>query len=251
MEGPVPLRTSITPAAHQQHTSSTPLTTQVFDQDHAPASHQHHTSSTPAAHQPRVQESDAPPAASGARVPTGRVVSITTRNWRGRGYAGSLQPSDRLTPGRTNSLLFSPVEKRFPFIRVATKQAETLMSKRIVVVVDEWPADSGYPIGHYAGTIGDIGDKDTETEVLLLEFDVNTAPFSDAVHKCVPPLPWVGVTAEDLADPHREDLRGTVVCSVDPPGCKDIDDALHARKLPNGNLEVRGLHTLLSYNARV
>lgn len=31
------------------------------------------------------------------------------------------------------------------------------------------------------------------------------------------------------------------VCSVDPPGCKDIDDALHCRLLPNGNYEV-GVH---------
>ena len=32
-----------------------------------------------------------------------------------------------------------------------------------------------------------------------------------------------------------------MVCSVDPPGCKDIDDALHARPLPSGNLEL-GVH---------
>lgn len=28
---------------------------------------------------------------------------------------------------------------------------------------------------------------------------------------------------------------------MDPPGCKDIDDALHARVLPNGNWEL-GVH---------
>lgn len=28
---------------------------------------------------------------------------------------------------------------------------------------------------------------------------------------------------------------------MDPPGCKDIDDALHVRQLENGNLEV-GVH---------
>jgi hypothetical protein len=39
----------------------------------------------------------------------------------------------------------------------------------------------------------------------------------------------------------REDLRDLVVCSVDPPGCKDIDDALHARPLAGGNLEL-GVH---------
>jgi exosome complex exonuclease DIS3/RRP44 len=39
----------------------------------------------------------------------------------------------------------------------------------------------------------------------------------------------------------REDLRHICICSVDPPGCTDIDDALHCFKLPNGNYEV-GVH---------
>ena len=36
----------------------------------------------------------------------------------------------------------------------------------------------------------------------------------------------------------REDLRWIDVASVDPPGCTDIDDALHCRDLENGNYEV-------------
>lgn len=40
---------------------------------------------------------------------------------------------------------------------------------------------------------------------------------------------------------NRVDLRDITICSVDPPGCTDIDDALHCRQLPNGNLEV-GVH---------
>lgn len=32
------------------------------------------------------------------------------------------------------------------------------------------------------------------------------------------------------------------MCSVDPPGCTDIDDALHCRELENGTLEVRVIH---------
>jgi hypothetical protein len=65
-------------------------------------------------------------------------------------------------------------------------------------------------------------------DVLLIENDINTAPFSPAVHECVPPLPWA-VTEADIADPNREDFRDRCICSVDPPGCMDIDDALHAR----------------------
>lgn len=37
------------------------------------------------------------------------------------------------------------------------------------------------------------------------------------------------------------DCRHLDICSVDPPGCTDIDDALHCRRLPNGNFEV-GVH---------
>lgn len=39
----------------------------------------------------------------------------------------------------------------------------------------------------------------------------------------------------------RVDLRDIAICSVDPPGCTDIDDALHCRKISSGNFEV-GVH---------
>jgi len=43
----------------------------------------------------------------------------------------------------------------------------------------------------------------------------------------------------------REDLRNLSVCSVDPPGCTDIDDAMHCRDLDNGNIEVHILDTCI------
>lgn len=76
------------------------------------------------------------------------------------------------------------------------------MDKRIVVAIDGWEADSKYPSGHYVKMLGTIGDRDTETQVLLLENDINTLPFTQAVHDCVPPLPWT-VTEADVCDPHR------------------------------------------------
>jgi len=179
-----------------------------------------------------------------AKRPTARVIGIIKRNWRTRGYCGSLQPPKQGAPqfsnDRTTNVLFTPVERKFPFIRIQTRQAQTLSDKRIVVAIDGWEADSMYPMGHYVRNLGNIGDKDVETEVLLIENDINTAPFSSAVHACVPPLPWK-VTEADINDPNRADLRHLPICSVDPPGCKDIDDALHIRKLENGNWEL-GVH---------
>ena len=43
--------------------------------------------------------------------------------------------------------------------------------------------------------LGDIGDKDTENEVLLLEHDVPHSAFSEAVLACLPKLPWL-ITGE-------------------------------------------------------
>ena len=110
-----------------------------------------------------------------------------------------------------------------------------------------------YPIGHYVRVLGDLGDKSVENEVLLLEHDVPHGPFSEQVLSCLPSMPWT-ITDEDRA--RREDLRGLDICSVrddyftfgedsfvqvDPPGCTDIDDALHCRALADGTFEV-GVH---------
>ncbi|KFK29281.1 hypothetical protein AALP_AA7G113000 [Arabis alpina] len=81
---------------------------------------------------------------------------------------------------------------------------------------------------------------ETETEVVLIENDVDYSPFSSQVLSCLPPLPW-SVSSEDVSTPVRKQLRHLLVFSVDPPGCKDIDDALHCTSLPNGNFEV-GVH---------
>lgn len=160
---------------------------------------------------------DAEGAAAGAapgRRPTGKVVGIIKRNWRTRGYCGSLQPPRAGAAARSDAasaaVLFCPVERRYPLVRLRTRQAATLGDKRIVVAIDSWEPDSMYPEGHYVRTLGDIGDKDVETEVILIEHDVNTAPFTPAVHACVPPLPW-RVTEADLADPTRWALTRALV----------------------------------------
>ena len=97
---------------------------------------------------------------------------------------------------------------------------------RIVVAIDSWPRHSRYPLGHFVRALGPIGDKATENEVLLLEHDIPHSGFSEAVLDCLPSLPWV-ITDKDVAE--RVDCRHLDICSVDPPGCTDIDDALHAR----------------------
>ncbi|KAL2609132.1 hypothetical protein R1flu_027705 [Riccia fluitans] len=178
-------------------------------------------------------------AAGRAGRPRGRVIGIIKRNWRQ--YCGSLDPM--LNSGGAGGFvhaLFSAADRRIPRIRIQTRQFANLVNKRIIVAVDAWDRTMRYPAGHYVSTIGDIGDRDTESEVILLENDVNNKPFSKQVLDCLPPLPW-SLAAEELQNPNRRDLRHIRVFSVDPPGCRDIDDALHCTLRPDGNYEV-GVH---------
>lgn len=179
-------------------------------------------------------------------VPTGKVVGIIRRNWRERGYSASIDMGrDGKAPsaasgGFASRVLCVPTDRRFPKIRIQTRQLEILLDQRIVVVIDDWPVDSLYPEGHYVKSLGVIGSVDAETQALLLENDVDDRPFAPAVYACVPAQPW-RVTPDHLAEPGRVDLRDLVVCSVDPPGCKDIDDALSARVMDDGRIEI-GVH---------
>lgn len=80
----------------------------------------------------------------------------------------------------------------------------------------------------------------TESAMILHEFNVDTRPFSQKVLKCLPSDGANWKIPQEEID-RRLDLRGECICSVDPIGCKDIDDALHCKILPNGNYEV-GVH---------
>eukprot|EP00505_MAST-04D_sp_SCG-Rhode-Island_P002029 Stramenopile-MAST_4_protein_2029 len=162
------------------------------------------------------------------------VVGILRRNLRP--FCGSILGTS--VRSGSEECLFVPVDPRIPCTYIHTRQSKQLIGKRIVVVIDGWGVKSAYPTGHYLKTVGDIGDRETETQVVLIEHDIPTDEFSKAVYACLPPASWV-VTPENSAG--RLDLRHLPVCSIDPPGCKDIDDALHSRPLPNGNLEV-GVH---------
>nr|XP_029151972.1 exosome complex exonuclease RRP44 homolog A isoform X2 [Arachis hypogaea] len=157
--------------------------------------------------------------------PSGRVVGIIKRNWHS--YCGSLDPMPMPAgSGGVAHALFVSKDRRIPKIRIQTRQLENLLDKRIIVAVDSWDRQSRYPSGHYVRTIGEIGDRDTESEVVLIENDINSRPFSSQVLACLPPLPW-SVSAEDLSNPIRQDLRGLCVFSVDPPDIADVTNFVH------------------------
>ncbi|KXS21332.1 Dis3 protein [Gonapodya prolifera JEL478] len=174
-------------------------------------------------------------------TPTGKVVGIIKRNWRP--YCGSVDPAtvnQLASTSAAQSLLLHPMDRRIPRIRFRTRQASALVGKRIVVAVDTWNKESRYPSGHFVKVLGDVGDRSTETDMVLLEHEVPFAPFTQQVLKCLPPEGESYQIAESEIL-KRRDFRPLDICSIDPPGCTDIDDALHCQTLPNGNYSV-GVH---------
>lgn len=181
----------------------------------------------------------------GRPQPTARIVGVIKRNWRQ--YVGHVDSSSSSATkqGRKQQTVFLiPMDKRIPKIRIRTRQADELMGKRVLVTIDSWDQESRYPVGHFVRSLGELETKGAETEALLLEYDVQYRPFPKAVLDCLPVEghDWkVPASTEHPGWHGRKDLRDLLVCSIDPVGCQDIDDALHARALPNGNFEV-GVH---------
>lgn len=115
-----------------------------------------------------------------------------------------------------------------------------ISNKRMIIRFTDWKDASPFPTGQFVKIIGEEGKMGTETNMILHEFNVDTRPFSQKVLDCLPSegRNWRCSPEEEA---RRMDLRHLDVCSVDPPGCKDIDDALHCIMLPNGNYQV-GVH---------
>lgn len=181
----------------------------------------------------------------GRPQPTARIVGVIKRNWRQYvGHVDGSSSSATKSSRRQQTVFLIPMDKRIPKIRIRTRQADELMGKRILASIDSWDQDSRYPVGHFVRSLGELETKGAETEALLLEYDVQYRPFPKAVLDCLPKEghDWkIPASLDDQGWQGRRDLRDLLICSIDPVGCQDIDDALHARPLPNGNLEV-GVH---------
>jgi exosome complex exonuclease DIS3/RRP44 len=190
----------------------------------------------------------------------GQVVGVIRRNWRQYagtvirydGHSGPASSSEQSAEANlsekvevvdemsvtASQALFIAVDSKIPPIKITTRRLDELLNQRVLVAIDMWSIDSEYPAGHYIRSLGEDGNKDVETAVLLHEFGVPCEAFSTEVMACLPSKDWK-ITEAMVAQ--RTDLRHIPVVSIDPPGCKDIDDALHCVRLPNGNYEV-GVH---------
>ncbi|VDN16137.1 unnamed protein product [Dibothriocephalus latus] len=166
---------------------------------------------------------------SKASMPCGFVVGIMSRNWRDY-VCTFVQDESRPAPDSAGWVVVTPWDRKIPRIRMFTTRPAQLAKERFIVRIDRWDTNSNYPHGHFVQSLGPIGDLETETQTILLQELKSYA--SDRKWKVDP---------QEVAN--RRDLRppsvsgskkseGTLIFSIDPPGCQDVDDALSVRWLP-------------------
>ena len=127
--------------------------------------------------------------------------------------------------GERNGALCVPMDSKIVKVKLLTRRARDLVGQRFIVRIDRWLANQRYPSGHLVKILGRVGDVDGEMAALLARYDIPAEPFGA---RALAELPREGadwmVPKEEID--RRRDLRHHRACSIDPPGCTDVDDAL-------------------------
>jgi DIS3-like exonuclease 2 len=206
--------------------------------------------------------------AGGPLRPVGRVVAVHETSPRRDVVTGYLDRADGDSAGGAGALRFFPSDPKLPLMRVETRETalppevrvaaasakgmETLRKSLVVARLDSWPPAQTHPSCVVTEVLGDAEDLATATAALVAEHAVlGASAFSDEALRCLPEVPvffdpatgeshrrWTVPERERLT---RRDFTKTRVVSIDPPTARDLDDALHCERLPDGGLKV-GVH---------
>lgn len=94
-----------------------------------------------------------------------------------------------------------------------------------------------YPRGYVTRIVRSGTDLDSSQCIINLLHQVPTRPSAE----CATEAEKLQSYNFDLDDEHPEDMRRQLVISIDPDGCRDVDDALSIRRRPDGGFLV-GVH---------
>lgn len=115
--------------------------------------------------------------------------------------------------GKTPLKKFIPINSKYPHFYVPTKINKNFNSYALITFL-EW---NDKPIGKLHHIVGKVGEYEIEKIFLKYYYDVKWKKY--------PPE----LSEEYMVDltPNREDYTDKYIFSIDPIGCKDIDDAFH------------------------
>lgn len=123
---------------------------------------------------------------------------------------------------------FKPSNNKYPsFIVSSSYKRKNDNSKNIYILIKfkEWNERQKKPIGICEKIIGEVGILQSEYENILYKYNLN---FCNYKKKEIEKYQhYYSNYYENNTDFDRIDYSNENIFSIDPPGCKDIDDAIH------------------------
>jgi len=107
--------------------------------------------------------------------------------------------------------MFVPFDKAFPHMLVGCSQKDK--TTNVIAIVQKMNDDTPYPRGFIMTILGKCGDKDAEYKALLHRYSPQSWSNKDMY-----PIKAPSDTSRYILD--------LPTVSIDPPGCKDIDDCI-------------------------
>lgn len=162
---------------------------------------------------------------------SGKVVAILKMGMSN--YAGKLKIEN-------GSFTFMPLNTKYPRARVlmrtvpkeAVDNPHRYQSCIYLASFERWNIDSAMPLVRIDSMLGEAGDLTIETNVLLLENNVDYSDFPPSITQHLPQLSETQdlvISEKELAK--RVDLRGECVFTIDPETARDLDDALSIKAI--------------------
>lgn len=173
-------------------------------------------------------------------VKTGDVVGIIEKR-HNRICVGSLDQF------RGDFVLFVPGDPAVPRLLIPKAECPTdyatrpgdYKNKLFMAKLLEWHEKDVYAWGQLCQIVGEKGEIEPETERILLEHGVDYAEFPITITESLPSdLPW---KVPEVEYEKRRDLRSECVFTIDPSTARDLDDALHCKKIGDDLYEI-GVH---------
>jgi exoribonuclease R len=158
------------------------------------------------------------------------IVSSVKERVKHGPLVGVLELASKIRFGMTSRNIpiyrFTPLQQAYPPFFVGCSQKDTSKNMLVLVAFSEW--DKGTcPRGNLVQLFGPCGDISSEEQALLADACLTSWKKAETENISVPPeIPGIFTTFGETFH-------------IDPPGCKDIDDAITIRTIIDALVEVK------------
>lgn len=156
------------------------------------------------------------------KILTGDYIRDGRIEYRKVKVHGRLMTSDikmGLTKKNKPMWKFVPYDRTYPYFIVAANRKRSARDLYACVEYNGDWYDEYHPKGVIVNIIGKIGDPTAEREFLISRYGLKRKK---------------SIISTDHHDIYKREFLHEKIYSIDPIGCRDIDDALHAKETPDG-----------------